>query len=642
MAGKYDDLAKIIIENVGGRENISNLAHCITRLRFNLKDESKANTDLLKSTDGIVTVMKSAGQYQVVIGNHVPDVYETVCRIGNIKGNMETDDDAPKQKLGIGAALIDIISGVFQPVLSVLCAAGIVKGLLALFVFLGWLSDTSGTYTILYTIADGFFYFLPVILGISAAEKFKINKYIGAAVGIALCYPTIVALTSAEVIGTLFSGTIFEMSYYTKFLGIPVILPSGGYTSSVIPVIVAVFVASKFCKLFKSFVPKVVSNFITPMLTLIITIPLSFLVIGPIVSLLCNLIGTGATALYDIPVVGGVITGMVVAGIWQVLVIFGVHWGLVPIMMSNIGTLGYDRVLAPYFVASFAQTMVVLAIYIKTKDKKLKEISLPAFISGLFGVTEPAIYGVTLPKKKPFVISCIAAAIGGAIAGVMNVNIYTMGGLGLFGLPSFIDPATNSAYSLIWILIATAISMAAAFILTMVTFKDDAPVASDNTKKDNTETKALDEDLLIAAPLNGETIELSKAPDEAFSTGVLGQGLAFIPTEGKLYAPCDGEITAFFPTGHAIGIKSTKGAEILIHVGMDTVKMNGDGFKAMKMQGDMVKQGDLLLEFDIEKIKAAGYEIITPMVVTNTDEYTNVMPVAAGSVKAGDTAIMIN
>ncbi len=647
MASKYDGLCRIILQNVGGKENIISVAHCITRLRFKLKDESKANTDVLKATDGVVTVMKSGGQYQVVIGNHVPDVYNVFCDIAHIQGGQETEEEVKGgQKMNPGAVLIDIISGVFQPILSVLCAAGIIKGLLALCVFFGWLSDQSGTYQLLYSVADGFFYFLPIMLGISSAEKFKINKYIGGAIGIALCYPAIVAFTSGgTAIGTIFGGVandLFKMSYFTKFLGIPVIFPASGYTSSVVPVIVAVFVASKIYKVFKKIIPSVVSSFLAPMFTLLITIPLTFIVIGPITSLLCNLVGAGIGALYDIPVVGGAITGLAIGALWQVLVIFGVHWGLVPIAMINYGTLGYDKVLSPYFVVSFAQTMIVLAMIIKTKDKKLKQLAIPAFISGLFGVTEPAIYGVTLPKKKPFVLSCIGGAIGGAVVGFAGVKSFTMGGLGLFGLPSYIDPVTKDSSSMIWILIALGVTIVVSFVLGMIFYKDDAPAAetTDNKESDST-VEALDHDVIVSAPATGKAIPLSEVEDGAFASEALGKGMAIIPTEGKIYAPCDGKITAFFPTGHALGIETEDGVEILIHVGLDTVSLEGKGFNKKAELGDVVKKGDLLLEFDLEVIKAAGLAVTTPVIITNTDDFSEIIPVVSGEVKAGDSVITI-
>lgn len=632
MASKYDGLARIIIQNVGGKDNIISLAHCITRLRFKLKDESKANTDVLKSTDGIVTVMKSGGQYQVVIGNHVPDVYAVVCEKAHIAADASSD--APQEKMGIGATLIDWISGIFQPILSVLCAAGIIKGLLALWAFFDPDAATSGAYQLWYAFGDGFFAFLPIVLGATAAKKFGGNMFIGMGIGSALCHSGITAMAGAEAIGSVLTGTSFEMSYSATFFGIPIIMPSGGYLSTVVPIIVATYFTVKLEKWFKKVVPDVVKTFIAPVLAFTIMLPLTFLIIGPVTSFLCNVVGVVFGALYNIPVVGGLIAGILVGAFWQVLVIFGLHWGLVPLAMMNYGQLGYDFILSPYFTASFAQSMVVLAIYVKTKDKKMKDMALPAFISGIFGVTEPCIYGITLPKKKPFIISCVAAAIGGGIIGFFGVKSFMMGGLGVFGLPVFIGD--NTMKHLIVVVVAMVIAMVIAFVATYATYKDDAPVAEMPVKK---KKEAATE--VIASPLKGEVKALSEVNDEAFSGGILGQGLAILPAEGKLYAPCNGEITTFFPTGHAIGISSENGAEILIHVGMDTVKLDGEGFTKKKNQGDKVKKGELLLEFDINKIKEAGYDIITPMIITNSDDYSDVIPTDQASVAPGDDAITV-
>lgn len=483
MASKYDGLARIIIQNVGGKSNIISVAHCITRLRFKLKDESKANKEVLESTDGVIKVMQAGGQYQVVIGNQVNDVYDAVLEVGhlNAAGAVDEDgnavDDGGSESGGKKSPvsmLIDVISGTLQPTLGVLAATGIIKGLLALFDFIGLIPSTSGTYQVWYAVADGFFYFLPIILGYTAAKKFKMNEFIGMAIGIALCYPNMVNSTAGEVLGTVFSGTAFEMSYYQTFLGIPVIMPASGYTSSVVPIILAVAIAAPLERWLKKVIPDVIKLFVVPFATLVIMVPLTYLVIGPIASILCSILSLIFNAIYSIPVIGGIIGGILIGAFWQVLVIFGLHWGLVPLAMINYGLLGYDTILSPYFCVSFAQTFVVLAIILKTKDQKLKKIAIPAFISGIFGVTEPAIYGVTLPKKKPFIYSCIAGAIGGAFTGLMGTRSYSIGGLGLFGLPSFIDTTGDMGITnMIYIIIAILIASVVGFALTYALYKDE-------------------------------------------------------------------------------------------------------------------------------------------------------------------------
>ena len=482
MASKYDGLARIIIQNVGGKSNIISVAHCITRLRFKLKDESKANKEVLESTDGVIKVMQAGGQYQVVIGNQVNDVYDAVLEVGHLTaagavdedGNAVEEDNAGGGKKSPVSMLIDVISGTLQPTLGVLAATGIIKGLLALFDFIGLIPSTSGTYQVWYAVADGFFYFLPIILGYTAAKKFKVNEFIGMAIGIALCYPAMVNSTAGEVLGTVFGGTAFEMSYYQTFLGIPVIMPASGYTSSVVPIILAVAIAAPIEHWLKKVIPDVIKLFVVPFVTLVIMVPLTYLVIGPVASILCSILSLVFNAIYSIPVVGGIIGGILIGAFWQVLVIFGLHWGLVPLAMINYGLMGYDTFLSPYFCVSFAQTFVVLAIILKTKNEKTKKVAIPAFISGIFGVTEPAIYGVTLPKKKPFIYSCIAGAIGGAFTGFMNTRSYSIGGLGLFGLPSFIDTTGDMGITnMIYIIIAILIASAVGFGLTYALYKDE-------------------------------------------------------------------------------------------------------------------------------------------------------------------------
>ena len=482
MASKYDGLARIIIQNVGGKSNIISVAHCITRLRFKLKDESKANKEVLESTDGVIKVMQAGGQYQVVIGNQVNDVYDAVLEVGHLTaagavdedGNAVEEDNAGGGKKSPVSMLIDVISGTLQPTLGVLAATGIIKGLLALFDFIGLIPSTSGTYQVWYAVADGFFYFLPIILGYTAAKKFKINEFIGMAIGIALCYPAMVNSTAGEVLGTVFGGTAFEMSYYQTFMGIPVIMPASGYTSSVVPIILAVAIAAPIEHWLKKVIPDVIKLFVVPFVTLVIMVPLTYLVIGPVASVLCSILSLVFNAIYSIPVVGGIIGGILIGAFWQVLVIFGLHWGLVPLAMINYGLMGYDTFLSPYFCVSFAQTFVVLAIILKTKNEKTKKVAIPAFISGIFGVTEPAIYGVTLPKKKPFIYSCIAGAIGGAFTGFMNTRSYSIGGLGLFGLPSFIDTTGDMGITnMIYIIIAILIASAVGFGLTYALYKDE-------------------------------------------------------------------------------------------------------------------------------------------------------------------------
>lgn len=614
---KYEKLAKDIIQNVGGKDNVNSLTHCITRLRFKLKDESKANTEVLKNMDGIVTVIKSGGQYQVVIGNHVPEVYADVAAIGGFQAAAETTET--NEKKSVLNRFIDTITGVFTPTLGVLAATGMIKGFNALFLALGWLTSTSGTYQILNAIGDCLFYFFPIFLGYTSAKKFNANIFIGMAIGATLVYPSFSSLTaSGKPLYTLFSGTLIESPVYLTFLGIPVILMS--YASSVIPIIVSTYVGSKIEAGFKKIIPSVVRTFLVPFFTLLVIVPLSLIVIGPISTWAGQLLGAVTVFLYNLsPIVAGFLLG----GFWQVFVIFGLHWGLVPVAINNLTVLKYDPVLATVMGASFAQTGVVLAILLKTKNVKLKSLSVPAFISGIFGVTEPAIYGITLPRKKPFILSCIGAAIGGAIIGAMGSKGYMIGGLGIFAIPSYIGP-NGMDMGFYGMIIGMAASFVLGFLLMLFSgFKDDE-VKTEN-KEGGTKTEALVKQETVVSPLKGNVIALCDVTDEAFSTGAMGKGIAVEPAEGKVYSPVDGVLTNVFPSGHAIGITSDNGVEVLIHVGKDTVKLKGKYFNPVKKQGEHVKKGDLLLEFDMDAIREAGFVLTTPVIVTNSGSYLDVI-----------------
>lgn len=635
---KYEDLAKSIISNVGGKENVNSLTHCVTRLRFKLKDEGKANTDFLKNMDGVVTVIQSGGQYQVVIGNHVSEVYSAVTSIAGISdGSVE--NDSSEEKMSVFNRFIDIISSVFAPTLGVLAATGMIKGFNALFEALGWLTKTDGTYQILNAVGDCLFYFFPIFLGYTAAKKFNMNIFIGMAIGASLVYPSFTGLMdpSNTPLYTLFTGTIFESNVYITFLGIPVILM--GYSSTVIPILISTYVGSKFEGFFKRVIPSVVRTFLVPFFTLLIVVPLSLIVIGPISTWAGTLLGQGLLWVYNL---SSVVAGILIGGFWQVFVIFGLHWGLVPIALNNIAVLKYDPILAATFGASFAQIGVVLAILLKTKNQKLKSISIPAFISGIFGVTEPAIYGVTLPKKKPFIISCIAAAVGGGIIGGLGVKGYIIGGLGIFGIPSYIGP--NGIDMNLWgVIIAIIVSFVLGFLMMYFAgFKDDEE--TDNKSKNNngpTKGETLVTQETISSPIKGEVKALSEITDEAFSSGAMGKGVAIEPSEGKVYSPVDGVLTSLFSSGHAIGVTSNNGVDILIHVGKDTVKLKGKHFTAKVAQGDTVKKGQLLMEFDMAAIKEAGYTLTTPVIVSNTANYLDVIETDKKTVDLKDELLTV-
>lgn len=650
MAKNYDALAKTIIKDVGGKDNVISVVHCTTRLRFKLKDEKKANDDALKDTDGVVTVVKAGGQYQVVIGNEVADVYEAVLKEGGFSGGGQVaDDDLDDSNMSLMDKAIDLISGIFTPILGPMAAAGMIKGLTAMCASFGWLAKTSGTYEVLYAIGDGFFYFLPLILAITSAKKFKVDRFTAITIGAAMCYPAMVAMNSSKkVLFDLFNGTFLHSQVHATFLGIPII--SMNYTSTVIPIILAVWFASVVEKWCKKWIPTVVKTFLVPFVTLLIVVPLTFLIIGPLATWIGNALAAITSAVYNFsPVLAGILLG----GFWQVFVIFGVHWGFVAVMMSNIAALGYDPILGLSLDASFAQIGVVLAILLQTKDQKLKGIALPAFLSGIFGVTEPAIYGVTLPRKKPFVLSCIAAGIGGGLIGFFGTKMYMMGGMGVFVIPAAIGPKTGVDMSVYGLMIAMAVSFVLGFILQMVLGKKSVDQAYDEKQAKTVQEVANQADTIakaapslastsdlnvsteLVSPLAGELLPLSEVKDEVFSSGAMGEGVAVEPSEGVLHAPADGKVVMTFPTGHAIGMKTSDGAEILMHIGMDTVNLQGHGFETLVAKGDEVKAGDELVKFDIDAIHAKGYVVTTPIVVTNSKDYEKITVVSQGKVKVG-------
>ncbi|MBS4210444.1 beta-glucoside-specific PTS transporter subunit IIABC [Bacillus sp. FJAT-50079] len=640
--GKYNKLAREIIENIGGKENINSLAHCVTRLRFKLKDENIANDDILKKLDGVVTVMKSGGQYQVVIGNHVPQVYDDISALIDIEQLNASQQDTQKPEKLLNKA-IDIISGIFQPILGIMAACGMLKGLDALFVATGLYSGSSGGSMVINAIGDALFFFLPLFLGYTSAKKFGLKPMLGLVVGAIMCYPGIQASAVSsgnDAIYTLFQGSMFAAPVYIDFFGIPII--SIDYTGTVIPVILAVFFAAKCEKVVNKFVPDLLKFFFVPMLTLLIALPVAFIVIGPLATF-------GSTAISEFvfsvrnfsPVFAGIIVGFT----WQILVIFGMHWGFIPVYINNIMTMGFDNVMMPFFACTFATAGVILAILIKTKDKKMKEMSLPNFLSSIFGVTEPAIYGILLPLKKPFIISCIAGGIGGGFYGFFNLRKFMVGGMGIFELPAMIEP-DGALGNLIVAVAGIFISMLAAFIMTMVAYnKKEAAVYEGANEAavaviEEEKTRSLAKEM-IECPIKGEVLSLEDIEDAAFASGVLGKGVAIKPSEGVVVAPVNGEVTALFPSLHAIGIKSENGVEILIHVGLNTVQLEGKGFIAHVKQGDMVKQGQQLLDFDIKEIQQAGYSIVTPVVITNSADYLEVAENKKGHADRGTKLLTV-
>ena len=624
---KYTELAEDIIKHVGGKENVNNLKHCVTRLRFDLKDESKADDDYLKNRDGVVTVVKAGGQYQVVIGNHVPDVYAEVLQVGGLPagGSLDLDEgDAPKGNLF--DRFVSMVSSIFQPFLGPLAAAGIIKGVVAIMAACGLSAATSPMYVILNAAGDGFFQFLPILIALTSARRFKVNEFTAIAIAGALVYPDIATAVAA-----------LQKAGHGHVLGaIPFTLPAGGYLSTVMPSILAIWVASHIQKFFTKIIPDVIKVFAVPFFTLLITVPLTFLVVGPLANSFSDLLTNVFQAIMGFsPVVYGFVLGV----LWQILVMFGMHWALVPLGILEVTTKGQSTILLAALLPCFTQTGVLGAIMLKTKEDKVRTISMPAFISSIFGVTEPAIYGVTLPMKVPFYISCVVSGFLGAAMMGFNIPMYSAGAMGIFVFPTLIGPDGSLSKVTLAIIIAI-VGALASFLIQLFApvptlYGGGAAKVEEKAEEVAPAPKEIQQEI-IASPLIGNVVPLDQVPDQVFASGAMGKGIAIDPTDGVVVAPAKATINLVFPTGHAIGLTTENGAELLIHIGMDTVSLAGKGFKTYVEAGDVVEAGQKLIEFDLATIRDAKLPIITPVIVTNTADFDDVLTTKEARVNTGD------
>ncbi|HEM5310696.1 TPA: PTS glucose transporter subunit IIA [Streptococcus suis] len=629
MAKDYTDLATDIVAHVGGKENISSLKHCVTRLRFGLKDESKADTDYLKARDGVVTVVQAGGQYQVVIGNHVPDVYAAVQKVAGIAGDGSLDiDEGDGPKGNLFERFIDLLSGIFQAFLGPLAAAGIIKGIVAIMASRGLTSDNSAIYAILNAAGDGFFQYLPLLVALTSARKFKMNEFTALAIGMALIYPTLPGSLAA-----------LKEAGLDNVFGIPFVLPTAGsYLSTVIPAILATWVASIIEKNIRKVTPDVVKLFVVPFVTILLAVPLTFLVVGPVANFISDVLSNAFTAIMNF---SPLLYGLILGATWQVLVMFGMHWAVVPLAIMQVASNGMSSILVPALLPNFTQTGVLLAIMLKTKESKVKTVSMPALVSSLFGVTEPAIYGVTLPMKTPFFISCAVSGVIGAATMFFNVTGYSVGGMGVFLYPSLVNPANGDMSGMIAAIILTVVAIVASFAIQMalpVPYLYGEPTEKksvEETKESVPELKEIKQEI-IASPLIGKVVKLEDVPDAVFASGAMGKGIAIDPLDGILVSPAKAEVTLVFPTKHAIGLRTENGAELLIHIGMDTVSLAGKGFESFVQVGDQVEAGQKLLEFDLHQIKAADLPVITPIIVTNTADYEDILVTQESQINSGD------
>lgn len=596
MSQKYNDLAQKIVSLVGGKENINTVYHCQTRLRFKLKDESKANQDALNNMDSVAKCLISGGVFQVVIGTHVKDVFEEVEKI---VGPLENKEQDQSEKKGILSVIIDFISGTFQPIIPALSGAGMVKAVLAILITFKIISTESQTYYILNFFADAVFYFLPMMLAYSEAQKLRCNPILAASVAGIMMHPNWNALVSAGKAVKLFEVIPFTLTTYT---------------STVIPVILVILVQSYIEKYLEKWIPQAVKLVFVPMLTFLIMGPLALAVLGPIGSVLGGYL---ATFFKFLSTTAAWAPAVLIGGFLPIMVMFGLHNGVAPLGVMQMGELGYDSIFGPGCVCSnIAQATASSVVALRTKDKKMKQLATSGSITAYMGITEPTLYGVNLPKKYPLIASMIGGAAGGLYAGLTHTHRFATGSSGLPAVFLYIGNDTMTYFYNI--LIALVISFVVTAIVTYVL----------SLKFENQEVQTIEKVHVnkgeILSPIQGKLYPLSDAKDEAFASETLGKGALIQPSNGKVYAPFDGTIMTLFPTKHAIGIVSDDGIEMLIHFGIDTVNLNGQHFTAFIEQGMKVKQGDLLLEADIEKIKAAGYETQVPVIITNSFNYQNI------------------
>ena len=618
----YEKLAVDIIDAVGGKNNIIKASRCATRLRLVLKETTNEAKENVSNLTGVITVVESGGQFQVVIGTHVGKVFDKVASELNLDSNAI--EDAPKAS--VLNRIIATMSAVFAPFIYILAAAGILQGCLIVINMVNPSFSSTGTYEVLSFMSWAPFTFLPIFIAITASKHFKCNTFIAVA-----CCAALVSPTWAEIASRIADGESI------KFLGIS--LAETTYTSSVLPPLFLVWILSYVEKFVDKRLPDVVKALFTPFICMIVMVPLTILAIGPLSDSLATGIANGYNALYNF---APAVAAAVIGGLWQIVVIFGVHWGVTPMCLANYDLYGMDTFQAFQTMAVIAQAGAVLGVFIKARNKKTKNMALSAGITGIFGITEPAIYGVNLRFKKPFICGCIAGAIGAVVGSFFNIAYYAYAGLpGLLTVVNAITP--NNSKSIIGMLIGAAISFFGAIILVQVIGFGEKETEEKNENNDvnvNEGQPILNMGIKeIKSPISGKVIELEKVNDPVFSSGAMGKGVAIEPIDNKVYAPFDGVIEFIADTKHAIGLLSDDGVEVLIHVGMDTVKMNGKGFDVKTKVNSKVKAGDLLLEFDKSVIEKEGYSLITPIVITNADNYEDKQLNINKEVESGKTII---
>jgi len=625
------ETAKFVVEHIGGEENVNSLVHCATRLRFRLADTSKVDEEALKDNPGVLTAVESGGQYQVVIGNHVGKVYQEIMDEYEIKSGSDGGDSAESNADEIKksarsknplSVVFEYVSGTFSPLIPALAGAGMIKALLAVLSMMGWLTAESSTYAVLEATSNGLFYFFPIFIGISAARQLKVNPFVGGVIAAGLLDPSFTALMDA--------------SQSLDFLGIPLIISD--YSQTVFPMLVAMAFYAPLERFLKKYTPDTIQLFFVPMMGILIMVPLTALAFGPFSQYLSQLIASALVVLLDF---SSVLTGIIFASVWPFLVVFGVHWGITPIQLDNLAR-GGDPLNAMAAGATFAQMGIAFGIFLRyRKNENLRSLGLAGTVSGvLAGVTEPILYGLILRYRRLIPILIVSSAAGGGLVGLFGAQMYSYAFNSVLTIPAY-GPIPQYVLSV-------AVSFVLGAILTYVfgiegKSKESAAVNSAGTATSDGANLADDKEELVEgtqivlnSPLEGELIPLSEVTDEVFASESMGKGGAVLPTGGEIVAPFDGEITLLFATKHAIGLTDENGVELLIHVGLDTVELNGEHMTSHIEQGDQVKAGDVLITFDKGAIEEAGYSLVTPVIVTNTNDFKQIASEKSRHVETGD------
>lgn len=606
------ELAQKILDLVGGEENLTNVTHCVTRLRLSFKDSKKIRGNEISALPGVLGINTVGNQFQVILGGKVTAVHDAFIGLVHLDGQAE---DLEKSKGNLLDRFLDVLSGIFVPIIPAIIGAGLLKGVLIFLMFYGWVSTDSDTYQLLNIFSDSAFYFIPILLANSSAKKFKTNPYIAMAIAGILVHPSLVSLMTEK------TGL--------SFFGIP--FTSASYASSVLPIILGVWVMSYVEKGLRKVIPKILQTILVPLLTLLIVAPIILGVLGPIGTIVGNGIGQGFINFY---LAYGWLAGAVLGALYPFLVILGMHVGFTPVMVQSLAKYGVDYMMALFVASNAAQAGATFAVFTKTKNKEFKSMAGTAALNAFIGITEPALFGVTSRLKRPLIAVSIAGAVGGAIAGFFRVEALGMGTGPLAGIPLFLGK------TFIYYIIASFVSLVLGYVLTLfIGFED---IADERKSMDNAiigDEKIITTvlaDQVVASPMTGQVLPLEQVPDKVFASGVMGQGGAILPTEGKVYSPINGSVELVFDTKHALGLKSYDGAEILIHVGLDTVELAGRPFTVHVKTGQNVKKGDLLLDVDLEAIQSAGKDIITPIIVTNSADFQKIKLEAQNHVSVGE------